>query len=487
MGYTEQFRELIKSLEDNNRLNYFKTELLKILDKKEKAEETLSKSIQSYFEDINKTLYGISIEKGRVGTVGEIRTWKDGKKYKKMPNGKWVRVYQQQNRSAEISIARLKGKVKNAQSVDELMNIVMANIHRFEDENGQVLPIVEELKKEVASGKARINAGKPSTKEQIEKFKAEKKKEVKNKKVENKEKLSIKDIPDNFTKGGWKPEITHIVNFINDSENADPRIATLFKNLSKIKYNEPFKIKKLPKNATEAGRFVISIYRDSGIPAETSLQLQKGIITEQTKNFHVPIMIHEFGHLFDFATRGNTQSHLGLSETDEEFLDIIDSCQITEEQTNEIIQEMKGKISKYIDAVNNMNSLVNSMNKSFSEYKKGKITYDEYAKAYSDNSMFYEHFKEIANKEHSEYFGEEQFVDILDAITDGKMYGNQIGGHGKSYYKATSDKAKEIFANYLALSVYKKDNIERLKNMFPKLVEHLDRLVDTVLFKLGEN
>lgn len=94
MGYTEKFRVLMKSIDNNNRLNYFKNELLKILEKKEKAEETLSKSIQSYFDDINKTLYGISIEKGRAGTVGEIRTWKDGKKYKKMPNGKWVRVYQ---------------------------------------------------------------------------------------------------------------------------------------------------------------------------------------------------------------------------------------------------------------------------------------------------------------------------------------------------------------------------------------------------------
>lgn len=173
MGYTEQFRELKKSIDKSNRLNYFKAELLKILDKKEGSEDTLSKSIQTYFDDLNKTLYGVSIEKGKAGTVGEIRTWKDGKKYKKMPNGKWVRVYQQQNRSAEISIARLKGKVRNAQSVDELMNIVMANIHRFEDENGKILPIVEELKKEVASGKSRINASKPSTQEQIEKFKAD--------------------------------------------------------------------------------------------------------------------------------------------------------------------------------------------------------------------------------------------------------------------------------------------------------------------------
>lgn len=180
MGYSERMNELMdqlnKSIESVNKLDYYKKRLLKILDDKEKAEETLSKSIQTYFEDLNKTLYGISIEKGRVGTVGEIRTWKDGKKYKKMPDGKWIRVYQQHSRSAEISIARLKGKVKNAKTVDELLNIVMANIHRFEDENGKVLPIVEELKKEVNTAKGKINSGKPSTKEQIEKYKIEHKK-----------------------------------------------------------------------------------------------------------------------------------------------------------------------------------------------------------------------------------------------------------------------------------------------------------------------
>lgn len=176
MGYTENFKSLMKSINAGNRLNYFKSELLKVLDNAEKKEDRLSKAIQDYFVEINKSLYGISIEKGRVGTIGEIRTWKDGKKYKKMPNGKWVRVYQQQNRSAEISIARLKGRVKNAKSVDELLQIVMANVHRFEDENGQILPIVEELKKEVAASKGKLNAGKPTTQQQIDDFKEKNKK-----------------------------------------------------------------------------------------------------------------------------------------------------------------------------------------------------------------------------------------------------------------------------------------------------------------------
>lgn len=179
MGYTERMDELMdllnKSIASVNKLDYFKKELLKILDEKEAQEDRVSKSIQKYFESINKSLFGISIEKGKVGTIGEIRTWKDGKKYKKMPDGKWVRVYQQQNRSAEISIARLKGRVKNAKSVDELLQIVMANVHRFEDVNGQVLPIVEELKKEVVASKGKLNIGKPTTQEQIKKIKTSKK------------------------------------------------------------------------------------------------------------------------------------------------------------------------------------------------------------------------------------------------------------------------------------------------------------------------
>lgn len=176
MSYTEDMNilmnQLNKSISQGSRLAYFKTELLKVLDKKEAQENQLSKAISAYFDSMSKSLLEeFGIEKGKVATVGEIRTWKDGKKYKKMPNGKWVRIYQSQNRSAEISIARLKGRIKNAKSIDELMQIVMANVHRFEDENGKFLPIVEELKKEVASSKGKLNAGKPTTQQQIDTFK----------------------------------------------------------------------------------------------------------------------------------------------------------------------------------------------------------------------------------------------------------------------------------------------------------------------------
>lgn len=510
MGYTEKFRVLMKSIDNNNRLNYFKNELLKILEKKEKAEETLSKSIQSYFDDINKTLYGISIEKGRAGTVGEIRTWKDGKKYKKMPNGKWVRVYQSHNRSAEISIARLKGKVRNAQTVDELMQIVMNNIHRFEDENGQILPIVEELKKEVAASKGKINTGKPSIQQQIEKFKADKAEkekqlkqaeEKKTKKIsskkENKEnQLSINDFPETFTKGGWKKDFQSMIDYINSFDNVNPKIIKMFKNLGKIKFNEPFSVNKIPKRATEVGRFVVSFYADSGIPAQTSLQLQKNI-EESKKGYLLPIMIHEMTHLFDFFVKPNPQYHRGLSEMDEELLDAIDDSKMSNEDIESIKNEMKEKVKPFYDMNSELNNVYKEMGVLNKEYQKNRGNYQEYVAKFEELEKKGNIIKANADKLHGEYIGNEQFVDILDAITDGEFHGESIGGHGSFYYLqkgfkkenydryVTANKAKEIYANFVALSIFSPEHVERLRKMLPQLVEKLDILLDKTLYNLG--
>ena len=155
-----------------DRLDYFKQKLLEILDKKEREERT---EIRKSFD----FLLDAAIEKSRGYAVGTIREWK-GRKFKKMPNSKWVRVYDRRERSAEISIARLKGKVRSAKSVDELFDIVMKNTHRFSDENGKPLDIVLELKAAVEERKKGLNAGKPSTKERIGEF--NKKREVEEKK-----------------------------------------------------------------------------------------------------------------------------------------------------------------------------------------------------------------------------------------------------------------------------------------------------------------
>lgn len=80
MDFIEKIDCIMKSI-NVEKLNYFKRELLKIFDEKERQEEKrLSKSIDDYFNEINKSIYG-------AGWIiqGDVRTWKDG-------NGKYPSI-----------------------------------------------------------------------------------------------------------------------------------------------------------------------------------------------------------------------------------------------------------------------------------------------------------------------------------------------------------------------------------------------------------
>lgn len=127
------------------KLEYFKRELLKILDTQE--EKTVTKNI-----DFINYLY---IKKANFG-VGHVSTYKDGSMWRKTQANppRWKCIRQAKNFLSETSgarqsITKLKNKVRGCKSTDELLDIVMFNFSRFTDENGQLLPIVEELKSEV--------------------------------------------------------------------------------------------------------------------------------------------------------------------------------------------------------------------------------------------------------------------------------------------------------------------------------------------------
>ena len=80
MDFIEKIDCIMKSI-NVEKLNYFKRELLKIFDEKERQKEKrLSKSIDDYFNEINKSIYG-------AGWIikGDVRTWKDG-------NGKYPSI-----------------------------------------------------------------------------------------------------------------------------------------------------------------------------------------------------------------------------------------------------------------------------------------------------------------------------------------------------------------------------------------------------------
>ena len=164
--------ELIKSVKDKNdkaQLEYFKKELIKILAKKDSEE--VSKAIEEYDASLKKAYTEIGIEKAGYG-IGTVRVWK-GQKFRKIAPGKWRRIYDSNTRGANQSIAILRKKIQNAQSIDELLQLVMENTNRFMDAEGKLLPIVDKLNEAVKASKTRLNAGKPSTQDQIEQFKKE--------------------------------------------------------------------------------------------------------------------------------------------------------------------------------------------------------------------------------------------------------------------------------------------------------------------------
>lgn len=133
--------EFLKSVQEN-KLEYFKREIIKILEKQ---------------NDITKSFCFqlFMIEKSGLG-VGHVSIYKDGSAWKKIQNNppKWKCVrqattYNSESAGAKQSITKLINKVRDCKNTDELLDIVLFNFNRFTDEKGQLLPIVERLKKEV--------------------------------------------------------------------------------------------------------------------------------------------------------------------------------------------------------------------------------------------------------------------------------------------------------------------------------------------------
>lgn len=164
LGIKKTDIECLKKSVEDRKFEYFKSELLKILDKKEKEEngEEVSKAfiVQELYKSMIDPLY--IAKGGRVGVVGEVRTWK-GKKYKKMPDKKWVRVYDKETRGAKMAIAALRRKIDACTDSQELLNLVLQNKERFCDELGRPLPIVQELSKYVSARNDKIESAKGKT------------------------------------------------------------------------------------------------------------------------------------------------------------------------------------------------------------------------------------------------------------------------------------------------------------------------------------
>lgn len=152
-------KEILKSL-GKNKLEELKREVIEILKKQDEKEY---KKALSQFENeeknmsyLEKSISGEWIEKAGYG-IGTVRVWK-GKKYKKIAPGKWARMYEKEGRGTNIAVGHLIAKVKKIDDIEELMNFVMQNKQRFQDENGMDLPILDKIRAEVDRQSGKIGS-----------------------------------------------------------------------------------------------------------------------------------------------------------------------------------------------------------------------------------------------------------------------------------------------------------------------------------------
>lgn len=494
---------ILKSINGENRLNYFKRELLKILDEKERQEERLSKSIDDYFNEINKSIYGSDwIIKGKLGQIGEVRTWKDGKKYKKMPSGngkaKWVRVYDKESRGAKLAIAALRHKIDACNSSQELLNLVLQNKERFSDDLGRPLPIVQELSKYVSAKNDKLidkdeiefnlnSESKPTKKISPDSKGSQGNTQSESKKTKdaaaNKEiKIDKTDFPEEFNKGKWKKQTEILLNFVN-SAKGDSTVKNLYKKLGELKDSLPFKIKGADKKFS-SGSFSLVCDRQTMKPEEQRLFIED--ITDESEDLKKSSCmkaLHEIMHMIDFSCRDDKNSPDYLSNSNKKINEVINNTKISNEDVNEVEEQFKTfreQEHKIILSLNEKAKKIKELNR---KYDNNEITSsDEYTKKYREVSLQYANEKKKVTELRAQYIEVSQYSDILDAISEGNLHDSkEFAGHGKLYYRKESRKANEIVANYAALLVSGSLYAERLKKNYPELAESVYNLYKNML------
>lgn len=134
MSFFDKMIEVAKSMGVKD-FSYYKKWALDHLKKQLKEEDTVTKALE-YCEEYMEKAYG----------VGTIRTWK-GKKYIKGPDKKWRRFFDKHDRGANQAIKNIMREINSLENgdVEGLYAIIQKNAGRFRDENGNVLPEVQQI------------------------------------------------------------------------------------------------------------------------------------------------------------------------------------------------------------------------------------------------------------------------------------------------------------------------------------------------------
>lgn len=438
--------EVLKSLkerQEKNKLEYFKKELLKVLEQVEKRENNaISKAIEDYDNSMAKTfIQEFGVEKAGYG-IGTVRVWK-GQKFRKIAPGKWRKIYDSNTRGARQSVAIIKKKVENAKNIDELMQIVTENTNRFMDADGKLLSIVEELKNVVNENKGRINS-----------YSSEKR--------ESKKELKFENLPETSYDTPEKEEVLKdVIKKINSIEPTNPVLKNIF-NLFINNMNSLYPDFKL----------VFVNKGNSCSPTTEELKIDPDKTDDFVKSF-----VHEWMHMIDYKCGDNAYATM----RNEQLQNIIKNTKITDVPKN--IQS-----AIFGDVVSDFRAELLSRIPSFLKISPSSKDYKE---AQFKNNMLLS-IAEVGKN--NEYEADKKrnrnnsaLSDIMDALSGGKLYDLKLfsEGHGKEF-RAVYNRASEIMSDYASLCFTKPEHVVLLKKNYPELCEELDRSLNIYAKKLEE-
>ena len=173
--FTKSVKAISLSMVKSMDFKQLKARLINHLKKQMKKEET---------KEFSKSLAVFEIMQKAAFPVGTIREWK-GKKYIKIAPGKWMRKYDKSGgRGFNRALKNVMRKMESAETPEELYAIIMQHSSRFRDENGNMLPEVQQLhelsQKKQSERENKGNQGKISPKKDTPEDKKESKTEEKN-------------------------------------------------------------------------------------------------------------------------------------------------------------------------------------------------------------------------------------------------------------------------------------------------------------------
>lgn len=266
------------------------------------------------------------------------------------------------------------------------------------------------------------------------------------------------------------------INHVNNLEKADKDMLKIYQNMSKMKKKNDYRV-------TYIGN-TNAFIRRSYYTTEVKIPRIEGSYT----GARVSTINHELGHLIDFMYSGydefdfyTTKNQNLVSAIKKNFIsgakDISDDVlKLFSETKTNASSSYKATYNAFLDKRTALKSSY------FSQYGEDIMLdwdtpqYKEYQSKLAE--LMIENDDRIEWLARNEYGAVTSMQDMYDALSEGKLSNTDIisYGHGEDYFRSTTNKAAELWADYANISLTNPDLLKLMRKDMPDVIDALDEM-----------